>query len=129
MSPSCRAANSLGYSWDYLEYRLRFPLGPNPSGGYRWGDLHEFNAWGGYTWTPGLTITFRVSGSTQGPIRGFDPEIRGPAVPANPAFYGGQRVNSSAARRSAASLSAMKTRHSPWRRACPSIRISMVHRL
>jgi len=87
------AANSLGYSWDYLlEYRLRFPFGPNPSGGYRWGDLHEFNAWGGYTWTPGLTTTFRVSGSTQGPIRGFDPEIRGPAVPANPAFYGGQRV-------------------------------------
>lgn len=87
------APNSLGYSWDYLlEYRLRFPFGPNPSGGYRWGDLHEFNAWGGYTWTPGLTTTFRVSGSTQGPIRGFDPEIRGPAVPANPAFYGGQRV-------------------------------------
>ena len=87
------AANSLGYSGDYLlEYRLRFPLGPTPTGGYRWGDLHEFNAWGGYTWTPGLTTTFRVSGSTQGPIRGFDPEIRGPAVPANPAFYGGQRV-------------------------------------
>jgi hypothetical protein len=87
------ASNSLGYSSDYLlEYRLRFPFGPNPTGGYRWGDLHEFNAWGGYTWTPGLTTTFRVNGSTQGPIRGFDPEIRGPAVPANPAFYGGQRV-------------------------------------
>jgi hypothetical protein len=87
------APNSLGYSWDeLLNYRLTFPLGPTPSGGYRWGDLHEFNAWMGYTWTPGLTTTFRVNGSTQGPIRGFDPEIRGPAVPANPAFYGGQRV-------------------------------------
>ncbi|TLG73760.1 alpha-amylase [Methylocystis sp. B8] len=87
------APNTLGYSWDYLlNYRLTFPLGPNPSGGYRWGDLHEFNGWVGYTWTAGLTTTFRASGSTQGPIRGFDPEIRGPAVPANPAFYGGQRV-------------------------------------
>lgn len=87
------APNTLGYSWDeMLNYRLTFPLGPMPSGGYRWGDLHEFNAWGGYTWMPGLTTTFRVSASMQGPIRGFDPEIRGPAVPANPAFYGGQRV-------------------------------------
>lgn len=87
------APNTLGYSWDYLlAYRLTFPLGPTPSGGYRWGDLHEFNGWFGYTWTPGLTTTFRASASTQGPIRGFDPEIRGAAVPANPAFYGGQRV-------------------------------------
>ena len=87
------AANQQDYSWDYLiDYRLRFPLGPIPTQGYRWGDLHEVNAWAGYTWTPGLTTTFRVNGSTQGPIRGFDPEIRGPAVPANPNFYGGQRV-------------------------------------
>ncbi len=78
------------WSWG-VSYRGRFPLGPNPQG-YLWGDLHEINGWGGYTWTPGLTTTFRVSGSMQDPIRGFDPEIRGPAVPANPVFYGGQRV-------------------------------------
>ena len=89
--PGVIYAGYLGpWSWG-LSYRGRFPLGANPEG-YRWGDLHEFNGWAGYTWTPGLTTTFRVSGSTQGPIRGFDPEIRGPAVPANPLFYGGQRI-------------------------------------
>lgn len=78
------------WSWG-ASYRGRFPLGANPQG-YLWGDLHELNGWGGYTWTPGLTTTFRVNASLQGPIRGFDPEIRGAAVPANPVFYGGQRV-------------------------------------
>ncbi|MCX7898895.1 MAG: alpha-amylase [Methylocystis sp.] len=78
------------WSWG-ASYRGRFPLGPNEEG-YLWGDLHEFNGWGGYTWVPGLTTTFRVNASVQGPIRGFDPQINGPAVPANPLFYGGQRV-------------------------------------
>lgn len=89
--PGVAYAGYLGpWSWG-LVYRARFPLGPNPQR-YLWGDLHELTAWAGYTWTPGLTTTFRVNGSAQGPIRGFDPEIRGAAVPANPAFYGGQRV-------------------------------------
>lgn len=78
------------WSWG-LSYRGRFPLAPNPQG-YLWGDLHDISGWGGYTWVPGVTTTLRVNASMQGPIRGFDPEIRGPAVPANPAFYGGQRV-------------------------------------
>jgi len=78
------------WSWG-ASYRGRFPLAPNPQG-HLWGDLHEFNGWGGYTWTPGLTTTFRLSASLQGPIRGWDPEIRGPAAPSNPLFYGGQRV-------------------------------------
>lgn len=78
------------WSWG-LAYRGRLPFSPNPQG-YLWGDLHEFTGWGGYTWTPGVTTTFRVSGATQGVIRGFDTEIHGPAVPANPNFYGGQRV-------------------------------------
>ncbi len=78
------------WSWG-LSYRGRLPLAANRQG-YRWGDLHEFTGWGGYSWTPGFTTTLRISGSTQGPIRGFDPQIRGAAVPANPLFYGGQRV-------------------------------------
>lgn len=89
--PGVVYAGFLGpWSWG-ASYRGRFPLGPNPQG-YLWGDLHEFNGWGGYTWLPGFTTTFRANASLQGQIRGFDPEIRGPAVPANPAFYGGQRV-------------------------------------
>lgn len=77
-------------SWG-ASYRARFPLGPNRQG-YLWGDLHELSGWGGYTWMPGLTTTFRASASLQGPIRGWDPAINGAAVPANPLFYGGQRV-------------------------------------
>jgi len=89
--PGVVYAGYLGpWSWG-ASYRGRFPLGPNRQG-YLWGDLHEFNGWGGYTWTPGLTTTFRVNTALQGQTRGFDPEIRGPAAPANPAFYGGQRV-------------------------------------
>ncbi|MCI0466338.1 MAG: alpha-amylase [Beijerinckiaceae bacterium] len=89
--PGAAYAGYLGpWSWG-VSYRGRLPLGQNPQG-YLWGDLHEFNGWAGYTWIAGLTTTFRVNGSTQGPIRGFDPQINGPAVPANPLFYGGQRV-------------------------------------
>jgi hypothetical protein len=89
--PGVVYAGYLGpWSWG-LSYRGRLPLDYNPQG-YHWGNLHEFNGWAGYTWMPGLTTTFRVSGSTQNPISGFDPNINGPAAPANPLFYGGQRV-------------------------------------
>jgi hypothetical protein len=89
--PGVVYAGYLGpWSWG-ASYRGRFPLGPNPQG-YLWGDLHELSGWGGYTWIPGLTTTLRASASLQGPIRGWDPEIRGAAVPSNPLFYGGQRV-------------------------------------
>ncbi|PPD44808.1 MAG: alpha-amylase [Methylocystis sp.] len=89
--PGIVYAGFLGqWSWG-ASYRGRFPLAANPQG-YRWGDYHEFNGWGGYTWTPGLTTTFRVAGSTLGHIRGFDNEIRGRAPAANPNFYGGERV-------------------------------------
>ncbi|WP_424360324.1 alpha-amylase [Methylocystis parvus] len=89
--PGIVYAGYLGqWSWG-ASYRGRFPLGPNRQG-YLWGDLHEFNGWGGYTWIPGLTTTFRASASLQGPIRGRDPAINGAAMPANPLFYGGQRI-------------------------------------
>jgi hypothetical protein len=99
------------WSWG-VSYRSRLPLGPNPEAytwadipelkrwggntlnlrGYMWGNLHELNGWGGYTWLPGFTTTFRIAATMQGAIRGWDPEIRGVAVPANPLNYGGQRV-------------------------------------
>ena len=89
--PGVVYAGYLGpWSWG-ASYRGRFPLGANPQG-YLWGDLHEFNGWGGYSWIPGFTTTARVNATMQGPIRGFDKEINGPAAPANPLFYGGQRV-------------------------------------
>ncbi|WBJ98576.1 alpha-amylase [Methylocystis parvus] len=84
------AGNAGQWSWG-LSYRARLPLAKNPEN-WRFGDLHEFNGWAGYTLIPGVTTTFRVSGVTQGQISGFDPQILGRAVPTNPAFYGGQRV-------------------------------------
>jgi hypothetical protein len=78
------------YSWG-IAYRGRWPLAPNPEG-YRYGDLHDFHGWIGYSWIPELTTTLRVTGTTRGPIRGFDPKIDGKSQSANPYFYGGQRV-------------------------------------
>lgn len=89
--PGIVYAGNLGqWSWG-LSYRGRIPLANNPEN-WRFGDLHEFNGWTGYTLIPGITTTFRVSGATQGQISGFDREILGRATPTNPAFYGGQRV-------------------------------------
>lgn len=84
----------LGYDTDWswgASYRGRFPLANNPQG-YRWGDLHEFNGWLGCTLVPGFTTTSRLQISMQGRIRGRDPEIKEAAAPANPLFYGGQRI-------------------------------------
>jgi hypothetical protein len=78
------------WSWG-ASYRARLPLAANPEG-YLWGNLHEFNGWGGYTVIPGVTGTLRVSASLQGQIRGHDPLIYGKAPAGNPNFYGGQRV-------------------------------------
>lgn len=78
------------WSWG-VSYRGRFPLAANPEG-YLYGDLHEFNGWGGYNWIPGVTTTLRVNSTLQGQIRGHDPLIYGKAPAANPNYYGGQRV-------------------------------------
>ncbi len=84
------AGNIDKWSWG-LSYRARLPLARN-SQNWRFGDLHEFNGWVGYTLIPSVMTTFRVNGTTQSQISGFDAEITGRAVPTNPAFYGGQRV-------------------------------------
>ena len=79
------------WSWG-LAYRARLPLDRNAQG-WAYGDLHEFNAWGGYTWLPGLETTLRFNGTIQGPIRGEDPLIRGYAQGSDPLFYGGQQIS------------------------------------
>ncbi len=79
------------WSWG-LSYRARLPLDYNAEG-YKYGDLQEANAWGGYSWTPGFETTLRVDGVAQGRIDGSDPLIDGAAQGANPYFYGGQRVD------------------------------------
>ncbi len=78
------------WSWG-LSYRARLPLAVNPEG-YAWGDLHEFSAWGGYSWVPGLTTTLRLVGTLQGSIIGHDPQVVGKVQTADPNNYGGQRA-------------------------------------
>lgn len=78
------------YSWG-VAYRGRWPLDFNPEG-YKYGNLHDFHGWGGYAWSPSITTTLRMTGTTRGHIVGFDPKIDGKSQSANPYFYGGQRV-------------------------------------
>jgi hypothetical protein len=79
------------WSWG-LSYRARLPLDHNRQG-WEYGDLHEVNAWGGYTFIPGLVTTLRLNATKQGAIRGRDPVILGYAQGSNPQFYGGQQVS------------------------------------
>ena len=79
------------WSWG-LSYRGRIPLDDNTQG-WRYGDYSELNAWGGYSWAPGLETTLRLNGNTQSAIHGFDPAITGFAEAADPAYYGGQHID------------------------------------
>jgi opacity protein-like surface antigen len=78
------------WSWGF-SYRARLPLGVNNEG-YMWGNYQEVNAWGGYTWLPGLTTTIRANFNIQSPINGKDYWMTGKLQSANPNFYGGKRV-------------------------------------
>jgi len=79
------------WSWG-AAYRGRFSLDSNGEG-YRYGNLTDLTAWAGYSWIHGVTTTFRVDGTVQSAIHGFDPAITGLMQGANPAFYGGSRIN------------------------------------
>ncbi len=78
------------WSWGAI-YRGRVAL-ENNSEGYHYGYQQELSGWGGYTWVPGITTTFRVAGSTQDVIHGADAQISGLMQGTNPLFYGGKRI-------------------------------------
>jgi hypothetical protein len=61
--------------------------------GYAWGDKHAVTAWVAKQWKPGFSISFRVDAMTQDAIEGRDVQIMGPMQTADPANYGGQRVD------------------------------------
>jgi hypothetical protein len=79
------------WSWG-TAWRSRFPLGNN-SEGYRYGNINELTAWGGYSSSPGITATIRIAESIQGRIRGSDPMISGLMEGTNPNFYGGNHTD------------------------------------
>ncbi len=84
-------ANRERWSWG-AAYRGRIALDDNDQG-YHWGDLHQLTGWLGYTVIPGVTLTGRVAGTTQGKIEGRDAQIFGVMQGANPAYYGGESVD------------------------------------
>ncbi len=77
-------------SWG-LAYRARIPLETGEEG-WQFGDQHELNGWLGYALVKGVTVTGRVSASTQGRIEGIDPQIQGAMQALDPNNYGGERV-------------------------------------
>lgn len=78
------------WSWG-AAYRGFFPLDSDQ--GYHWGDYNELTGWLGYTFYPGITATGRIAGSVQDSIQGRDLQIFGGMQGANPAYYGGERVD------------------------------------
>jgi hypothetical protein len=79
------------WSWG-LSYRADIPLTYNTDG-YQFGAFHEIDAWGGYSWLPGLESTVRLSGTTQTGIHGVDYNRTGYAQGNFPGFYGGQLLD------------------------------------
>ena len=79
-------------SWG-AQYRAEIRLEDENDEGYAWGDKHAVTGWLAYEWAPWISTSVRLDASTQGSIDGIDPNIAGPVQTANPAFYGGERVD------------------------------------
>lgn len=80
------------FSWG-AQYRATIRLEDENDEGYRLGNIHEATAWIAYQWEPWISTSLRIAGSTQGDIKGIDPEIMAPVQTADPANYGGDRVS------------------------------------
>jgi hypothetical protein len=61
--------------------------------GYRLGDSHMATAWVSRRLAPWISTSLRVSGRTTGAIQGIDPLIVAPVQTADPANYGGERLD------------------------------------
>jgi len=82
-------ANS--WSWG-TAWRGRFATGDNTEG-YHYGDQNEVTAWGGYTSSPGLIWSARLTEGIQNKIHGADPAITGLMEGTNPNFSGGKHTD------------------------------------
>ena len=74
------------------QYQGTVRTGTNAEG-YRLGDSHMATVWGSVLAAPWISLSARVSGRTIDDIRGLDPAIVAPVQTADPANYGGQRVD------------------------------------
>ncbi len=74
------------------QYKAQIPLESENDEGYRWDDKHTLTAWGSYEWARWISTSLRLTGVTQGAIRGIDPNIVAPVQTANPDNYGGETL-------------------------------------
>jgi hypothetical protein len=80
------------FSWG-AQYRATLRLEDENDEGYRRGHVHEATAWLAYQWEPWISTSLRVAGSSEGQIKGIDPNIAAPVQTADPDNYGGERVD------------------------------------
>lgn len=79
------------FTWG-AQYRAEVRLESENEEGYAWGDRHMATAWGAYEWAPWISTSLRLEASSQDAIDGIDPAIAAPVQTANPAFYGGEKL-------------------------------------
>lgn len=79
------------WSWG-AQWNSRWRVQDNDEG-YRLGNRHEASVWVSKLWSPAISTSLRLQGSSQGSIRGRDPMIMAPVQTADPSRQGGQRID------------------------------------
>lgn len=79
------------FSWG-AQYLAELALGKNAQG-YALGNVHMLSAWVGYAPASWISGSLRLAGETRKNIRGIDPAIVAPVQTADPANYGGERLD------------------------------------
>lgn len=74
------------------QYQGTIRTGTNDQG-YRLGDTQMATIWTSYMPAPWISTSARIAGRTATPIHGIDPNIVAPVQTADPANYGGQRLD------------------------------------
>lgn len=79
------------FSWG-AQYKATLRLQDENDQGYRLGNQHTLNLWGGYQATEEIAINALVSAEKLGKIKGSDAAITAPVQTANPDNYGGEKI-------------------------------------
>lgn len=74
------------------QYNATIRLESENDQGYRLGNIHAINFWGGYKINNSWSVNALINGETQGKIKGQDTNIAAPVQTANPDNYGGERL-------------------------------------
>lgn len=74
-----------------MQYDAQLRMGTNDED-YALGDEHELTTWASYRVRPWLSASLRLKGHYQGRIQAMDRNIRGVVQTADPASYGGRRL-------------------------------------